>query len=78
MAQTLQADQVPTTMQARVIAIAEALLPQSKISNAFQPVIRSQLRAFLSKVTEDELRKGLLEVRDKIIPFILNEDTHTE
>lgn len=70
--------QEATTLHQRVQAVAETLLPESKISAAFLPIIRSQLKSFLGKVTEEELRGGLVEVRDKIIPFLLgeNEDTH--
>lgn len=72
--QSTPAPQQPEpSLHDKVIAIAEELLPGSKIPAAFQPIIRSQLKTFLAKVTEDDLRHGLMEVRDHLLPFLIGQ-----
>ncbi len=63
----------PTSIRARLSALFEALLQDSRIGKAFQPVILNLGRSFISSATDQELREGIVKVRDEIIPFLLEE-----
>lgn len=59
------------TVHDRVKAFIGALLENTKFNPAFRPVITNLIASYLKGTTDEDLTRGLVEVRDKIIPFLL-------
>lgn len=72
----------PATIKARISALLEAVISTTKINPLFLPTIKNLANNFLKDASEDDLKNGINELRDKYIPWILgeahNEDTHQE
>jgi len=72
----------PATIKARLSALLEAVISKTKLNPLFLPTIKNLANNFLKDASEDDLRNGIIELREKYIPWILgevsNEDTHQE
>ncbi len=62
------------TVRDRVRAFLDALLEHTKFNPAFRPVIVNLLTGYLKQTSDEELTRGLIAVRDEIIPFLLTGD----
>lgn len=62
------------TIKARLIALLEVLIKQSKLNPLFLPTIKTLAFNFLRDADEAELRKGIIEVKEKFIPWILGNE----
>lgn len=72
---TTQPDQIKpeTTVKDRLGALVDAVIDKSKLNRAFLPVIRNLAKNFLEEVSEEDIKNGIKELRDKYIPWILGE-----
>ena len=61
------------TIKARLSALLEAVISKTKINPLFLPTIKNLANNFLKDASEDDLRIGIIELRDKYIPWILGE-----
>lgn len=62
-----------TPLKDRIRALLQALLQDSRINTAFQPVILKMAEGFLSNTDDNEIRDGIEKVRAEIIPWLLDE-----
>lgn len=80
--QTLRPVETEQPLKERLRAFIAAVLQDSRINKSFHPVILNLATNFLKQVNDDEIRSGLNEVRQKVIPWLLgegpSEDTHSE
>lgn len=63
------------TIKDRLITLLEVLIKQSSLNPLFLPTIKSLAINFLKNADEAELRRGIVEVREKFIPWILGPDS---
>lgn len=61
----------PNTIRDRLSALAGAMLQSSKFNPAFIPVLKNLITKFMKDASEDDLQKGIIELRDKYIPWVL-------
>jgi len=61
----------PATVKGRMTIFATKLMESSKIDGPFAPIAGKAVDTFLSKADEDELTRFLVEMRDKVIPWLL-------
>jgi len=61
------------TIKARLEALLETVIDKSNFNKAFLPVIKNLAKGFLKNTSEEDIRKGLIELREKYIPWILGE-----
>jgi hypothetical protein len=61
------------TIKARLSALLEAVISKTKINPLFLPTIKNLANNFLKEASEDDLKTGIIELRGKYIPWILNE-----
>ena len=70
------------SIKERLTALLEAVIAKSKINPLFLPTIKTLAKNFLNDVSDEDLKNGIEELRDKYIPWILggppNEDTPQE
>jgi hypothetical protein len=66
-----QPNPTPTTIKERLGALVEAVLQSSKFNAAFIPVIKNLIKNFMKDTTDEDLKSGILELRDKYIPWVL-------
>ncbi len=66
---------VTSTIKARLLALMELLLEDSKFDKMTQTIIRNLAKNFFlgNNVTEEILREQITKIRDEIIPVILGE-----
>lgn len=61
------------TVKDRILALLDVVLDGAKINAAFVPTIHTLAKNFLRDVSEDEIRKGVVVLREKYIPWLLGE-----
>lgn len=62
------------SIKARLFALMDLLLEDSKFDKMTQTIIRNLAKNFIGgNVTDDELRAQIVNVRDEIIPLVLGE-----
>lgn len=74
------------SLKERMMAFLTTILQDSRIAKGFQPVILNLVKNFMQQVSDEELARGLEDVRTKVIPWLLtgdapkatDEDTHTQ
>lgn len=66
------------TIRDRLQALLVTVLQDSRINKSFHKIIVNLAEQFLKDVSDDDLRKGIEELRDKYIPWILNGDAGDE
>lgn len=62
------------TIKDRLFAILETVLKDSKFNAAFQPMIVSLAKSFLANTSDADLRAGIVQLRDVMIPWVLDGD----
>lgn len=63
------------TVKARLLALVDLLLEDSKFDRMTQTIIRNLAKNFLGKnVSDDDLRAQIVKIRDEVIPVILGDE----
>lgn len=62
----------------RLQALLVTVLQDSRINKSFHKIIVNLAEQFLKDVSDEDLRKGIEELRDRYIPWILNGDQQNE
>lgn len=62
-----------TTIKERLTALLDVVIEKSKLNRAFLPTIRNLAKNFIEEVSEADIKSGIIELRDKYIPWILGE-----
>lgn len=66
------------TIKDRLFALLQSVMENSNFNKAFFPMIMNMAKSFLSNVNDDDLRDGIEQLRDKMIPWVLNGDQTDE
>lgn len=64
----------PVDIKSRLRELTKTLLSDSRIGVAFRPVLRGGAEYLLSQIDDEQLRAGIIEVRDVMIPWLLDGD----
>jgi len=64
---------IQPTIKERIAAMLEIVLKKSKLNPLFLPTIRNLATGYLNDMDEAELRKGIIELRETFIPWLLGE-----
>lgn len=64
--------QEPNTVKSRLEALTSVVLDNSNFNRAFLPAIKTLLSKMLTNASEEDIEKGIVELRDKYIPWVLN------
>lgn len=59
------------TIKDRLGAMVGAILQNSRFNPAFIPVIRNLIKKFMEESTDEDLERGIEELRDRYIPWVL-------
>ena len=66
------------TIKDRLFALLDSVLDTSNFNQAFKPMISNLAKSFLDKASEDDLKKGITELQNVMIPWVLNGDATDE
>ena len=73
-----RAPNTANTIKERLFALLETVLKSGSFNPAFHPMIINLARSFLAKATDEELKQGITQLQEKLIPWVLNGDNQDE
>ena len=66
------------TIRERLQALLVTVLQDSRINQSFHKIIINLAEQFLKDVSDEDLKQGIEELRDKYLPWILNGDSNED